>query len=954
MNSIQSVVDIAQTLLRREKENTQITPSLIAKKVDVALSLDLGFSGSDVRKAAIEELVRRFSHWIGRDTTLKDDEGHEVWLNASRKKEWRYWPRYQSWIEKKISVNVSDALDNSTDDILGLLEDPNRSGAWDRRGLVVGHVQSGKTANYSGLICKAADAGYKVIIVLAGMHNNLRSQTQIRLEEAFLGYETTSKGDAMKLIGVGNIDSDVAILANCATNRSNNGDFSTRVARQYSISPEQRPWLFVVKKNKTVLDRLLKWIRVHVADATDLSGKRYVSNLPLLVIDDEADHASVDTGEQLFNVDGLPDEEHQPKAINSRIRKILNSFAKSAYVGYTATPFANIFIHRKNTTLGEGPDLFPKSFIINLAASSNYVGPVRLFGSSTPDGRVGALPLMRDISDHLDKSGINGWMPPKHKKEHLPLYGQKDVAPPSLEEAIRAFVLACAVKVCRGKEAEHSSMLVHVTRFNLVQKHVYEQINSILRQMKQRISRSIDHEPILQELERLWLSDFVPTTKEVGTLDSDYGETPTWQEILEVLPDSIADIEVRMINGTAKDALDYVDNQGKGLKVIAIGGDKLARGLTLEGLTVSYFVRTTKMYDTLMQMGRWFGYRPGYLDLCRLYTTNELIDWFGHITDASEELREEFDIMAASGGTPNDYGLKVQSHDVLMVTSPLKMRSAETLYLSYSGSLVQTVALRNEKATLEKNLDAAERMFARMGQPSEYGVSRNRGDEINEWKDSFVWNDVGVDCVCDFLSEFETHPSAQRANSVMLVEFIEKQAEIGELTNWTVALLGGGKGEPYTFSNNLHVNAMPTRSDTKIDGRYSIGVLTDPKDESIDLGYEAWQAALKITQSEWKPDPARNRVSEPTRPSGKALRVVRGKGLGDVKGEPNRGLLLIYPLGKNPSSQIENTKKQNTGIPEDWNKPVMAFAVSFPESDSGVQVEYKVDHLLWEEYGSAD
>ncbi|MEX3012365.1 Z1 domain-containing protein [Acinetobacter baumannii] len=144
---------------------------------------------------------------------------------------------------------------------------------------------------------------------------------------------------------------------------------------------------------------------------------------------------------------------------------------------------------------------------------------------------------------------------------------------------------------------------------------------------------------------------------------------PTWETIEQILPEVIEQINVRMINGTAKDALDYADS-AEGLKVIAIGGDKLARGLTLEGLCVSYFLRASRMYDTLMQMGRWFGYRGGYLDLCRLYTPSELVEWFEHIADASLELREEFNLMVDSGGTPRDYGLKVQSHPVLMVTSP--------------------------------------------------------------------------------------------------------------------------------------------------------------------------------------------------------------------------------------------------------------------------------------------
>ena len=947
-----NVISIAQTILLGEKDKSAITPTLIAEKVELAIGLVASSESAEFdRQAAIGELIRRFSLWIGQDSTLHDEEGHEPWLVSTRKKDWRYWQRYQGYLERKMSATAVDALDKSTDKILALLEDPNREGGWDRRGLVVGHVQSGKTGNYSGLVCKAADAGYKIIIVLAGMHNNLRSQTQIRLEESFLGYETSSVGEFGKPVGVGEIDSDSKIQPNCATTRADKGDFTTKVAKHLAISPEQRPWLFVVKKNKTVLERLLKWIRNHVADATDSgSGRRFVSNLPLLLIDDESDHASVDTGEQLFNPDGTPDDEHQPKAINSRIRKILHSFAKSAYVGYTATPFANIFIHRRNETKEEGPDLFPQSFIINLAAPSNYVGPARLFGLNSPDGRICGLPLTRNISDHISKDGLGGWMPPKHNKDHSPLYNGLDAVPPSLKEAIGSFVLACAARICRGQGAEHSSMLIHVTRLNLVQKDVHRQVEEVVKRMRQRITRGVDNEALLSELHSLWQNDFQPTIAEIASIipeEEHHPVTPTWEDIRAVLPDVLSDIDVRMINGTAKDALDYAEHQGKGLKIIAIGGDKLARGLTLEGLCISYFVRTSKMYDTLMQMGRWFGYRPGYIDLCRLYTTAELVEWFGHIADASEELREEFDAMVSSGGTPRDYGLKVQSHPVLMVTSPLKMRSAETLFLSYSGSLVQTVAMHREPTILRRNLDATNRLLIAMGEPAERGTSRAREGNPDEWKRSFLWNGVGANLITDFLTSYSTHPKASRANSAVLAEFINKMVATGELTSWTVALLGEGHAtKPYAFANGLEIVAMPSRTDTKVEGSYSIGVLTDPSDEAIDMDYPAWKKALDWTLSEWKPDPARNRITPPVRPSGKKIRDVRGLGKDDIKAAPERGVLLLYPLAPEVAGE---------SVSGSWSEPIMAFAISFPSSNSNVKIAYKVDHLLWEqEYGPAD
>lgn len=956
--STATALSIAQSLLVGEKAIGPITAALITEKVAIAASVVAPGNEDSVDKAAaVAELIRRFSLWIGQDTTMSDTTGHEAWLNAARKADWRYWPRYRDMLERRMSETAVDAVDKSTDRILGLMEEPRRVGAWDRRGLVVGHVQSGKTANYTGLICKAADAGYKIIIILAGLHNNLRSQTQIRLEEGFLGYETSATGDIVKLIGVGAHGRDFEIKPNCATNRTNTGDFNTKIAKHLAISPEQRPWLFVVKKHKVVLERLLKWIRGHVADATDENGRRFVSNLPLLLIDDEADHASVDTGEQHIGADGKPDEDHEPKAINSRIRKILNIFAKKAYVGYTATPFANIFIHRQNETPDEGPDLFPQSFIVNLAAPSNYVGPARVFGLQTAEGRCG-LPLTRVFKDHASEDGGEGWMPPKHQKDHSPVHRGQDVLPPSLREAIQSFVLACAAREARAQGEDHSSMLVHVTRFTLVQMEVHRQVEEFVQKMKLRITRSIDHEPLLDELRVLWESDFIPTTRGIASKLTESEEPPAvlpWTDILAKLPDVLSDIDVRMVNGKAKDALDYAEVGTKGLKVIAIGGDKLARGLTLEGLCVSYFVRTTKMYDTLMQMGRWFGYRPGYIDLCRLYTTEELVEWFGHIADASEELREEFEAMAESGARPRDYGLRVQSHPVLLVTSPLKMRTAKNLQLSFSGDLLETVSMHTEEKILDQNLDTANKLIASCGDPHEVKPTRMRGAQKQEWE-GFLWNGVPAQYIADFFDAFITHPKARKVNSALLRDFVNSMASTGELNSWTVALLGAGSnglGGSHHFAGGLTINRMIKRTAVKdIEDRYAIGRLLSPRDEAIDLDHAAWCAALNRTRKMFNPDAGRLgssvKPSEPEIPNGPSIRFIRGKGSeGDgVAPAPQRGLLLLYPL---------DPQMAECSAFADRKTPVMAFGVSFPSSSSGVKVEYAVDHLLWtQEYGPAD
>ncbi len=954
-----NVLVTAQRLLKAEKDKSKITPSFIFEKVKLALAMFSGENSVSIDETlVVKELIQRFSHWMGKSTTIKDNQGHIEWINSSRKNNWNYWRRYRDYLESKLSDKVVESLDEDTDSILGLLEDPQRNGNWDRRGLVVGHVQSGKTSNYSGLICKAADAGYKIIIVLSGMHNNLRSQTQIRLEESFLGYETNIDRDPGKPIGVAEFGDD--LKTNSATTRAENGDFNKTIARHFhGISPEERPWLFVVKKQKKVLSSLLQWIQTRVADSVDTNdGRKLVTKLPLLVIDDEADNASVDTGEQLFTSEDIPDDEHQPKAINGLIRELLHAFSRKAYVGYTATPFANIFIHHKGATSKEGPDLFPRSFIINLAAPSNYIGPNKLFGTLTKEGRIGGLPLTRDILDNYDALTDSGWMPPKHNKNHVPTFNGQEIIPPSLIESIYAFIITCCVRELRGQKSSHCSMLIHVTRYVDVQNHVKNQVAEAIKKIRQKITRGTDAFHTIQQIQKLWETDFLPTHREVTEIlsaDELSESMPSWDEILKILPDILSDIEVRSINGTAKDVLDYA-TPGASLKVIAIGGDKLARGLTLEGLCVSYFVRTTKMYDTLMQMGRWFGYRPGYIDLCRLYTSPDLIDWFGHIADASEELRDEFDYMAKAGLTPEEYGFKVKSHEVLTVTSPLKMRNSESLSFTYSGSCPQTILFHRDEKIQSNNLLATDNLFTSIGTPTIVSPEYNRNEIIQKWKRSYLWKDINASNVLSFLNSYITHPDAESARSQILGEFIEKMNDIGHLKKWNIALLaeGDGVGEPYLFTNNIKISSFPMRTpkspknpSTSHTSKFAIGVLTDPSDEGIDLDNESWNEALRITKSTWSPNEARGRREEPTMPSGKGIRRAR-----EIIGQHvNKGLLLLYPL----SPYVGKEKIPENLIIQNWDKPIMGFAIAFPTSDTGVRVKYEVNLLYWrQEYGPSE
>ena len=939
---------IAQLRLRRRlsDELVSLTSQQIRQEVENAVEY-LQAHDVDI-DALVADLEASFQTVIGRERWLSEDsDEYDPWLgNRKGSISWRFWERYEQYLDhdKKWPLATLRRLGESTDRALGLLTDPARAGAWDRRGLVVGHVQSGKTSHYVGLICKAADAGYKLIIVLAGFHKSLRSQTQIRLEEGFLGYDRgatlTSPDAPIKSVGAGLFDG--APKANSITTRADDGDFKRQVANSFAINPGGHPLLFVIKKNNSVLKNLLNWV-AWAANTRDEEGNQYVTGVPLLVVDDEADQGSIDTKRQEYDENGQADPDHDPTAINRSIRRLLHLFDQSGYVGYTATPFANIFIHEGNETSSEGADLFPRSFILSLPSPSNYVGPERVFGSPRPEDNSPGLPIIRTVTDHAETLALgerSGWMPPKHNKLHEPKYEGRDSVPPSLREAVLAFVLSIAVRVARGQGNEHNSMLVHVTRFTRVQRHVTEQIKTLLSETTRRLRFGDGDSPhqLQGELRELWEVDFAPTSRQVGDAVPDQRlAIQQWSEIQPYVRAAAQSIQVREINGMAGEVLDYVDHSSTGLNVIAVGGDKLSRGLTLEGLSVSYFLRASRMYDTLMQMGRWFGYRPGYLDLCRLYTTPEMKDWFAHISEASEELREDFDRMAASGQTPQDFGHRVRSHPLMMVTSQVKMRNGKQIDITFAGDMSETLNFWRDRVHLEANWQAGRHLIEKIERSGIRSRKRVQGPS-----QSRSWHGVASTDVIDFLGAYQEHEASRKVKTTLLADYINEENKRGYLRDWTVLLASGSHDEFCTLGSarvQLVERAWHLTSPKELDrerkrelgsykdsNHYRIRRLLSPTDEQADLTDDQYQRALDQTRTAWQEDPKGR--EEPTRPSGPAIRAVR---------PATNGLLMLYAL-----SGDEGKVKADA-----MDVPVLGFGVSFPTGDAAAasKVRYVVNNV---------
>lgn len=795
------------------------------------------------------------------DVTAKHDD---QWILKREDITWTYAKAYEDFLLREgWPPRMVQSLSDVTARILGHLENPHSDGTtWNRRGLVIGHVQSGKTANYTGLIARAADAGYKFIIVIAGIHNNLRRQTQERIDEAFIG--RSSDPADRKAIGVGLRPG----YPHPATLTNINEDFNKKTAEKsgWKINDFSKPIILVIKKNVTTLTELHRWLKELNAE-----GEDRISDVPMLLIDDEADNASINTNK----------EDLDPTRTNATIRRILGLFAKSCYVGYTATPFANIFINHDAYDDEVREELFPRDFIYCLDAPTTYFGAEKVFLNEETSQSV-----LKPIDDCED------FIPYAHKRDN-----PVPELPPSLYRAFDEFIVARAVRNLRGQVNKHCSMMINVSRFVPVQKAVRDFISLREKKMGEAVRANyLMPESISSK------NTYMQALK--GVFDAEYSDAGfTWPEVKSALNSVFDHLRLYVINSKSDEVLDYskYEKEGVGLTAIAVGGLSLSRGLTIEGLTVSYMYRNTRMYDTLMQMGRWFGYRPGFEDICRVHLSRDSINWYSHIAGAAEELTQQVKRMRRDSLSPKDFGLYVRSHpDSLLITAANKMRSGEevTVEQSFSGRL-------RESYIVSTDTDLNIRNFELIAEHWRSGFGRQPEEPTEK---GFIFRDVSVEVIEDFLTRFECHSAfaGQKSDAVSYLQRIAEKRPFADVL--LISPSGGAGGEkPFTQRNQERMVGKDQPNGTS--WRLNKDRVASRGDEKIGLSDSQREEAEKLAGGA----DGTGAVSDAH------YRMVR-----------NKPLLMIHSLGPKGGAVAG---------------PIAAFGISFPYGDYTTTVNVVVNKV---------
>lgn len=703
---------------------------------------------------------------------------YNPWLNDVKASiNWKHKTKYFEYLAAKgWPLETIKSIDEYTDDILDHINNPTVDYNFINKGLVIGDVQSGKTANYTGLMHKAIDVGYKLVIVLSGTLNSLRTQTQARMDCDLLGYEPSVLTNSNDKVTIGiAYDDPKYIDTESFTDKVH--DWNSKTLNKI-MDEDMRPTIAIIKKNTNTLENVYKSIS---NNPKNINGK---INIPVLIIDDEVDQASVNTKKH-------PEED--PAAINGWIRKIIMACNKVSYVGYTATPYANILINPnvKNETFGK--DLFPENFIIVLPTPKDYCGIEKFFGTKD-NPNYDLVEIIEDDSDFFDD-----------KNSELKKNIEVEYLPDSAKQAIDDFIIASAVRRTREGVDIHNSMMFNISGFKRGSKSLKELVDKHV----SKIKYSPKNDDFYNYYFNIWNTRFKNVSRKRNRTDN-------WDLIKEQILYVINAIDILLLNGDSKDFLNYTKTGQH--EVIAVGGNKLSRGITLEGLMISYYLRKPHAYDTALQMGRWFGYKGKYFDLCRIYTKEDTLEDFITIFDATQELKEDIMIMNSRNLTPMEFQLKIQTHPSFKPTSRNKMYSADVVKVGFSEQRQETIRFDDSKITYNKAL-------------TNDFLKEIENKLVEKDNHTIVYKNIDSKQVLNYLSKYSFSPNDPRTLHEQWIQYIKNVNKDGELINWTIVVdsldktngndeieLNGHilyKGKRSKPSENSYVRAISNPSDFK-------------------------------------------------------------------------------------------------------------------------------------------
>lgn len=942
---IKTLKDVVSLMLNSQRKQhaelvvfvSTVVPNLLQEATTPVLLKDWKNISAGDKNDVVNAIVDGYEIDVGIKTydpnIVERKKESEYWLYKMKDSiPHRHFDRYKQYLIKDgYSVKIVAELESTCEKILSRCANPKTMANEDRRkGLVVGDVQSGKTSNYLGLINMAYDYGYKIVVLLAGTTNSLRVQTQKRADRGTIGAisDSVAKGK-IKYVGVGEGPHQHYVIP--FTDQEH--DFVKYIQHHVGFNDINKPAILVVKKNKGILEGVSDKLQSTLEELKDASGKDHFDSRSILIIDDEADYAGI-------NVKKDP---NKPTAINGCIRDIFSKFPIATYVGFTATPFANIFIDPNDKKL-EKRDLFPSDFIVQLNAPSNYFGGRKVFPKN-----VDELP---PCIFELDEK----------EKDFLPVNHQKNVSykrlPESLKHAILCFLINNVIRTKRDDVYKHRSMMINITRYNEVQSEILlrvqeyvEILKNAIEQLSAKSEREFVKDPNLVKIYKIFRDEAF--YEKIRSETSEFAMLK-WSDIQGGLLNEIKQIQMVVINsrngnvnkfdknGLGK-RFDYDDYKENGARVIAIGGLVLSRGLTLEGLMVSYYSRNARAYDTLLQMCRWFGYRPKYEDLCRIYMTQENVSCFSAVLDAVENLKEQFAEMERQGKKPEDFGLMVKEspdslETTMLVTSRNKMKGAEKIEvrLNYGGVSADTSKLSIKSEVNEHNLKEYYKFAEEIS--------------IKELEDEERVGAKGVskNIVADFIKNLKIPYVNKKFDTDGLAEYIDNSKKYLE---WDVVIASGNakKSKKFYYEKDGLGPFLPAvQRQFNFDEQYfKIG---RGNNRLMEPGiFEFGMSKAQISS-------AKEKAKQRSKNGGDIDVIV--KDYLDFRENP---ILVIYPINLSPLKNLTQEDKERKKKTEEEDadkrakvdalkgKMLLGFAIGFPGKESDERLVYRANKKKLEE-----